>query len=379
MTERQRLEARLTRLLDEIAVLADQDEFDEEDPWRFVRDAAAMWERVLKRCTLTNPPKDPTLNNLINATQGDGLPLSTRDALHRLRNEANKAKHDPSRLISTAEAHRLIEESIPAGAQLDSAGVPELGAPAKFGQRRRYLVGVYDHLTGGETEYSIWLAGHAPRSSAGLTSPTAVEIFGVKHSAEKEIKARLDALGDAQFVDAVDDDTLVALRSDEFAEAWLWEGSHRDLVSAFALSQWHFDVIPGLSRADHAPSVMSAAALALVDVARPASWEDLLWKMSTDYGIWRRGKVVQEIAHGAADLVGGTVEHALYGPRWIAGEKAEALLEGRPYIRHAGCVFGVTEECVVIVGIDVHPQGIAIRVMTDRDLERPPDPFTGSE
>ena len=40
--------------------------------------------------------------------------------------------------------------------------------------------------------------------------------------------------------------------------------------------------IAGLARADHAPSVLSAAALALVDASRPADWKDLLWKMSAE-------------------------------------------------------------------------------------------------
>jgi len=52
MRTREWLERRFARLIEELDALARRAEFDEEDPLRFVRDAAALWERTLKRCAL---------------------------------------------------------------------------------------------------------------------------------------------------------------------------------------------------------------------------------------------------------------------------------------------------------------------------------------
>jgi len=375
MRTRAKLEQRFARLIEELDALARTAEFDEEDPLRFVRDAAALWERSLKRCTLTAPPKNPTLNNLIDATASDGVDAATRAAMHELRRAANQGKHDPSRLIGSAEARRLIQASTPALGQLDAAGVPELATTAAFGQRRRYLIAVYDHYHTGETEYDVYLVGHAP-SRTEFRIPIAVETFSVNFAVKPEpiIKAQLAATGEATFTEREGADFWKALNEDDFVAAWEWEGSHRDLVTAFAPHQWHADVLPGLSRADHVPSVISAAALALVEIARPASWKDVLWKMSTDFGIWRRGTVVEEIARAAVSIVGGTVDRDLYGPRWVAKDDAMAMAAATQRFERDGFVLGIDGQGVVVVGFDLGLRGVSIEVLDASDLERPPDP-----
>ena len=357
-------------------MVSSQAEFEEEDPFRFVRDAAAMWERTLKTCTLSSPPVNPTLNNLIDQLEHDGVSARVRNALHAVRRAANKGKHDPTRLIPSREARELLDAVLPAPAELEQAGIPEMAAPAQFGQRRRYLVGVYDHLASGETAFSIWLEGHAPREPTGIISPTAVEIFSIEYHAEDEVKHKLVNAGDAQFADSVAADTGTALKSDsEFFQAWSWEGSHRELVRCFAPHQWNLDLIAGLARADHVPSVISAASMALVDTSRPADWKDLLWKMSSEFGIWRRGTRAEPLARMAADLVGGRVEIPLWGPRWASGPSALELIGGGPSFEFDGCMLGITPEHVVVVGLDVRPRGISVRIMDDEAQRRPADPL----
>lgn len=376
MTAAERLEQRLRALLEELTLLASQAEFEEEDPFRFVRDAAAIWERTLKSCTLSSPPTNPTLNNLIHQLEYDGVSADIRNALHAVRSAANKGKHDPIRLISTREARELLVATLPAPAALEQAGVPEMSAPAQFGQRRRYVIAVYDHFVSGETEFSIWLEGHPPREATAIIGPSAVEIFSIRHNAEDEVKRKLSDSGDAQFKNAVAPDIATALHSDsEFFQAWSWEGSHRELVRCFAPHQWNLEVTAGLARADHVPSALSAAAMALVDTSRPADWPDLLWKMSAEFGIWRRGTQAEPVARLAADLLGGQVDRPLWGPRWASGQNALELIGAATYSELDGCVLGITVEDVVVVGLDVRPRGISIEVMKDDALRRPDDPL----
>ena len=376
MTAAQRLEQRLQTLLEELALMASRAEFEAEDPFRFVRDAAALWERTLKTCTLSSAPSDPTLNHLTHALEHDGVSADMRDALHAVRRVANKGKHDPTRLISTREARELVEATLPVPVALEAAGIPEMRAPAQFGQRRRYMIGVYDHFTGGETEFSIWLEGHAPREPMGIVSPTAVKIFSIRYQDEGEVRQNLADAGDAQFENAMPPDIEKALKSDsDFFQAWSWEGGHRELVRCFAPHQWNLELIAGLARGDHVPSVLSAAAMALVDTSRPADWTDLLWKMSAEFGIWRRGTQSEIVARLATDLLGGQVERPLWGPRWASGESALELIGDGPRSEVDGNVLGITAEDVVVVALDVRPRGITIQVMDDEALRRPADPL----
>lgn len=371
----EKLEAQFASLIRELDQTSRGTEFEEEDPFRFVRDAAALWERTLKRCTLTTPPRDPSLNNLIDALQFDNVDQGTRSALHRLRRAANQGKHDPASTISTAVAGQLIEATMPALGQLEASGVRELAATAKFDQRRRYVVEVIDHYASGETEYGVYLIGNAPDATQFMM-PSAIEKFAVKFGAEDSIKAQLVATGHASFAEKTGEAFTNALDEGDFIARWDWEGNHRDLVAAFAPHQWHVELIPGLSRADHIPSVISAAALALVDIARPADWKDLVWKMSTDFGIWRRGTVVERLARAAIELVGGSLDRSLYGPRWISRQDALEIASPNPRLEVDGFVLVVDERDVVVVGIDLGRRGFSISVLGEEDLRRPDDPLS---
>ncbi|WP_354337523.1 hypothetical protein [Variovorax paradoxus] len=347
-------------------------EFEDEDVFRFVRDAAALWERTLKGCTLSRPPSEPHLYNLTNALEFNGVDALHREALHELRKAANKGKHDADATLTVARARSLIEATIPALAQLESTGIVELIAIAQFNQRRRYVIDVFDHYTTGDTEYAVYLIASAPGAHPVL-APEPVELFGVKFGVEEEIKKRLADSGHAVFANASSE--LPAFVSDDYIGRWEWEGTHRDLVAAFAAYQWNAELIAGLSRADNYPSVISAAALAMVDVARPAQWQDLLWKMSADFGIWRRGTLAAKVAQAVVSLCGGQITDIYYGPRWldrdnvISSTPAERRFEGN------GFVLGIDEHQVVLVGLDLRMRGISFSVREEKELWRPEDPL----
>ncbi|KMN48965.1 hypothetical protein VL04_03520 [Chromobacterium violaceum] len=372
MNVAKKVEGQLKRLILELDKATGSAEFEDEDVFRFVRDAAALWERMLKRCTLSNAPSDPTLYNLTNALEFNGVDFDRREALHKLRKSANKGKHDSDATLTAASARSLIEATILTLGQLESAGIAELAAIADFNQRRRYAIDVYDHYVHGDTEYLIYLYAGAPGGDS-ILAPEPIELFSVNFKAEEVIKQQLVNTGDAIFDNPCTG--LPSSVSDDYIGRWVWEGTHRDLVAAFAPYQWHADLIPGLSRADHYSSVISAAALAMVDVARPAKWQDLLWKMSADFGIWRRGTIAVEVAQAVVALSGGLIGQDYYGPRWLDRSDVLSLTSPRQRFEGNGFVLGIDENRVVLVGLDLSQRGISFSVLDEDDLCRPQDPF----
>jgi len=373
MNLRRKIEGRLRRLIQELDRATECTEFEDEDVFRFVRDAAALWERTLKRCTLSSPPSDPSLCNLTNALEFNGIDVDHRNALHELRKAANKGKHDADAALTAARARSLIETTIPTLALLESEGVAELAAIAEFNQRRRYVIDVFDHYTGGDTEYVVYLVASAPGGDPVL-APEPVELFAVRFGVEEAIKERLADTGHAIFTNA-GAELPTAVGGGDYIARWKWEGTHRDLVAAFAPYQWNAELIAGLSRADHYSSVISAVALAMVDVARPAQWQDLLWKMSTDFGIWRRGTIAAEVAQAAVALCGGQIAQTYYGPRWLHRNDVLASVPAERKIEGNGFVLGVDEHQVVLVGLDLRMRGVSISVLGEEDLRRPKDPL----
>lgn len=373
MNLRRKIEGQLRRLIQELDRATEWIEFEDEDVFRFVRDAAALWERTLKRCTLSSPPSDPSLCNLTNALEFNGIDVDHRDALHELRKAANKGKHDADATLTAARARSLIEATIPTLALLESEGIGELGAIAEFKQRRRYIIDVFDHYAGGDTEYVVYLVASAPGADPVL-APEPVELFSVRFGVEEAIKGRLVDTGHAIFTNSGAGLPAV-VGGDDYIGRWEWEGTHRELVAAFAPYQWNAELIAGLSRADHYSSVISATALALVDVARPAQWQDVLWKMSTDFGIWRRGTLAAEVAQAAVELCGGRIEQIYHGPRWLnRNDVLSSVPVGRRF-EGDGFVLGIDEHQVILVGLDLRMRGVAISLLGEEDLRRPEDPL----
>lgn len=372
MNLRRKIEGRLGRLIQELDRATECIEYEDDDVLRFVRDAAALWERTLKRCTLSSPPSDPSLFNLTNALEFNGIDVDGRNALHELRKAANKAKHDADASLTAARARSLIEATIPTLVLLEAAGVVELAAVAEFNQRRRYIIDVFDDYAGGDTEYIVYLVASAPGVDPVL-APEPVELFAVEFGVEEAIKERLANTGHATFTNAGAVLSASAGGGD-YIGRWNWEGTHRDLVAALAPYQWNADLIPGLSRADHYSSVISAVALAMVDVARPAQWKDLLWKMSTDFGIWRRGTIAAEVAQAAVGLCGGQISQIYHGPRWLDRNDVLASVPPERRFEANGFVLGIDEHQVVLVGLDLRMRGVSISVLGEEDLRRPKDP-----
>jgi hypothetical protein len=367
---------RLGLLLGELDELAERPEFDAEDPWRYVRDAAALLERFLKGATFpaTAVAKEPSLNRLILALGEEGVDSATVDALHEVRKAANAGKHEPARRLSLLDARAILVEAMDRIGGLATCPVPEFAAAHSPSFRRRYVIAVYDHLTAGETYFEIWLPAALPDPERPLALPEAIETFQIDYREEGAIRSALEALGDGIF-EGVEEALREPFKGDEeFHTVWIWEGEHRDLVSAFAPHQHELELLPGLLRGDHAPSVLSACAVALVELPPGVGWQDILWKISTEFAISRRGTLAEPLARAAAELrseVGGAT---LAGPRWALSPALEET-ETKALVRHGGHLLAVTDEDEVWVGLDPEPRGLTVRVMSEEDMRRPEDPL----
>jgi hypothetical protein len=315
--------SRLRQLRGEAKALSEE-EFDAEEMWRFVRDAAAMFERFLQRAGLSQPPNSSTLNHLVNALEHDGVDEPDRQRLHAIRTAANDGKHDPAADTSYDTIDKLLANGEKAVEAMAAAGVPGVVGEFTPPYRRRFMIAVYDHLTGGESEFYVWLAGNEPAlTGTGRLGPAEIETFQFKYSDEQHVRQALEAAGDLTWGN-VADPIVQALKEDgEFTEAGYWEGSYRDLVAACAPHQHNMDLLPGLARHEHAGPVVASLAMSAVDLMTPGSprpdVEALLAQAAAVYAIRRNSRVTERIAPAVADFLAAlppTVD-SLRGPRFL--------------------------------------------------------------
>lgn len=317
------LTSRLRQLRGEAKALSEE-EFDAEEMWRFVRDAAAMFERFLQGAGLSQPPTSTKLFHLTNALEHDGVAEPDRQRIHAIRGAANDGKHDPAADTSYGTIDSLLADGEKAVAAMAAAGVPGVVGEFLPPYRRRFMIAVYDHLTGGESEFYVWLAGNEPQpAGAGRLEPREIEIFQFKYSDEQRVREALEATGDLSW-GTVAAPVVQALReSSEFSEAGYWEGSYRDLVAACAPHQHNMDLLPGLARHEQAGPVAASLAMSAVDLMtlrgpRP-SVEELLAQAASAYAIRRNSHATEVIAPKVAALLAELPPRVetLRGPRFL--------------------------------------------------------------
>ena len=333
LTGEEYLISRLEGLRAEARLLA-EDEYDGEEMWRFIRDAAALFERFLQTATLNQPPANTKLFHLINALEQDGASTEVREALHAVRDTANDGKHDASTNTSYRRIDGLLADAEEAVRELAQLGIPEVANAFDPPYRRRFLIAVYDHLAGGESEFYVWPAGQEPRGT-GLGGPRELDSFQFHFRDEEKVRAQLARSGDLTFGD-VDPEIVAALRADaEYTEAGYWEGSYRDLVTACAPHQHDMELLPGLARHDQVGAVRAALAMTMVDVLQPVpapgerpNEQDLLAHAAMHYAVSRQTPATAAVAPRFAQFVANLPHQGalLRGPRWLnAGSFAELV------------------------------------------------------
>jgi hypothetical protein len=328
MTGEEYLVSRLRQLRGEARLLA-EDEHDAEEMWRFVRDAAALFERFFQAATLSQPPKNTKLFHLIEALEHEGVSDSSRTALHDVREAANDGKHDASIDTSYRQVDQQLAAAEEAIGELSRLGIPEVAGPYEPPYRRRFLIAVYDHLTGGESEFYVWPAGQEPRGT-GLGGPRQVETFQFEFRDEANVRAALERTGDLHFGD-VEPEIVEALKQDaEYTESGYWEGTYRDLVNSCAPHQHDLDLLPGFARHDQEGPVAAALAMTVVDLLQPApppsarpADDELLAHAAMHYAVKRTTPATAHLAPLFAQFIAELPDQPtmLSGPRWLNSDR----------------------------------------------------------
>jgi hypothetical protein len=321
MTTQDYLKSRIRDLLDEADELA-ADGFDPEEMSRFVRDAAAMFERFLKQARLKRPPAKLNLYDLIEALRYEGVAGTELRKLHDVRDKANEGKHDPTVLITHQDVRRTLQGAIEAIDALAAARLPDVLAPRVPQFRHRFLIAAWDHYVSNETELLVWPAVKLD-SPAGRIEPAPIDSFQLIHKDEASLRSQLDSAGSRH--EDVDPVTLNVLRAEsDFAWAAHWEGEYRDLVAICSSVQHDLDLLPGLARADDSRSVSAALAMSAVDLdpgdGSVPNANDLLAHAATVYGIRRQSGATSRLTPAFEDFLATAskdVAHPLGGPRFL--------------------------------------------------------------
>jgi hypothetical protein len=249
--------------------------------------------------------------------------------LHEVREAANDGKHDASIDTSYRRVDQQLAAAEEAIGELSRLGIPEVACPYEPPYRRRFLIAVYDHLTGGESEFYVWPAGQEPRGT-GLGGPRQVETFQFEFRDEANVRAALERTGDLHFGD-VEPEIVEALKQDaEYTESGYWEGTYRDLVNSCAPHQHDLDLLPGLARHDQEGPVAAALAMTVVDLlqpvpppsARPAD-DELLAHAAVHYAVKRTTPATAHLAPLFAQFIAELPDQptVLSGPRWLNSDR----------------------------------------------------------
>jgi len=250
-----------------------------------------------------------------------GLPDESVAALHALRTKANGGKHDTESEASHAEARHLLDDARVAVEQIGVVGsAPGADMESDTVGRRRFGLMVADYPTGGEVDYEVCLL----RDDGGIVP---VDHFQLRYNDENEVVAELQRHGhlDQAPVDPAAQLVTAHMKgSNEFSGIWVYEGSLRSIVEAFAPHQ-HSEALPFLRRDRSEAAIRSATAMTAVDLGADAADADaLLHVLEADYAMDTR--VVEPTAVAVSTLVAAASVEELTGPRFVGPNRFAALI-----------------------------------------------------
>lgn len=305
----------------QIAALVDT-EFTDVEIGRIARDVAAVLERSFKRCVPEwNADHSFGLNRAITSSRLSGLSQGLRDAMHLFRLAANTDKHnadpvhDPDQLMA---AVATVRAGIPAIA----AALPAFTDNLTVRRKRKVLVVIYDHLTGGETELHILPAS----STHPRFNNVELDVFQVRAGDDDAVVTELEALGTWTWDPPKYKELLDQYRTeaDAFWRGATFVGEFRDLVKVGASHQHEFEHLPGLNRSDQWTAARTASAMAAVDlwqVGTPSPASTEIEALTTaEYGLTAGRGWTRRMAEAFADLLAeasslGVIQ--VSGPNWL--------------------------------------------------------------
>jgi hypothetical protein len=192
-----------------------------------------------------------------------GVDQADIDALDRLREAYNTAKHEPESSLSSAQADKLLEDTSAAIRALQGAGTSRVNAPEPVQTTRQFWLLVGDHLIGGETEIDICMP------MPDVDFPPGLDVVNIDMAAWPQAHNGLKEVGDLREGPGSIPDRVYRIWSNESDIALIgsWTGQYRDLLrTLLPLEKVSNQLLPGLARGDDFSGCLSAMLMSAVDL-----------------------------------------------------------------------------------------------------------------
>lgn len=238
-------------------------------------------ERFFKTAVFPGGVAADTFDTLINRLKSAGIDKAVRHQLHALRNLYNDAKHDPAVRVRLKHAADTIAAAQSAIETLIDAGIGATSASVEKVINRLLWVSAYDVYVGGVTE--VYVSLPLPKDIFA----THLDLVWIKGLEWDAMKAELLATGcfhyGKEHFDRIVYDRFG--QEQDFLNAGIWDGDYRQLIQIIAKYEDRptaSRLIPDLRRDYMSIAVLSAVALAAVDVASAAHASMAAEKLEAD-------------------------------------------------------------------------------------------------
>ncbi|MGO4549400.1 hypothetical protein AB4Z29_31985 [Paenibacillus sp. 2TAB23] len=229
---------------------------------KYIKDIGSEVELFLKEGIYNNTRNRDTFEVLVNHLVSQDVSQTSIDSLHELRKKYNKAKHDPSTIISGKEAMTILQDTNKALVEIKNVG---LGISSRNQSYERILwFAGWDHITSGDTEISIMIP------STGERLPPALDYFNIVWDGWEPlishfVKQGQLLLGREQFPEKVYD----ILSGGDFLDAGVFIGDYRELIleiSKYVDLERESRLLPNLQRKNDPNAIYYAMVYATCDV-----------------------------------------------------------------------------------------------------------------
>ncbi len=243
--------------------------YQELDVRKIVEQLGSRTERFFKSAVWPGAVATDTFDGLINRLKSVGVSKVVRSDLHAFRELYNDAKHDPNTPVRLKPATDVVVGARAAVQGLVAAGLGQTGAQVEAAVSRLLWVSGYDAFTRGVTEVYVSLP------LLEEIWATHVDIVWIKGLEWDALKSELLATGSFFYGAAhFPQDVYARFNEGDFINAGVWDGDYRLLVRTLAKyedRQTALEVLPNLRRDHMYVAVLSAVALAGIDVAASAA------------------------------------------------------------------------------------------------------------
>lgn len=241
----------------------------DDDIREVVEPLASKVERFFKSSIFPGTPGTESFDTVINRLKTSGVSKTTRKELYDFRELYNGSKHDPLHPIQLRTCIETVRIARDAMISVIEKNLGTTATPVATAVSRTLWVTAYDVYVGGVTEVYVSL----PWPNDDFA--THLDIVWVKGTAWDNLKAELLSTGSFHYgPDNFTPEIFRKFNEDDFVNAGVWDGEYRQLIQILSKYEDRATagrLIPDLRRDHMSTAVLSAIAMAGVDVASQAS------------------------------------------------------------------------------------------------------------